>query len=196
MTSAAWTTSSVSGLGNSWLTSMPRSASAWMAVGRMCPVGADPAERTWTRPAGQVLGQSSGHLGAAGVVHAHEQQLRQRLGGVAGGLRCSQQLLPGEPFDQHGQEVRDRGDRLQGGSAGGDRGLDFLAGERAGVPVGQVVDEAGVVGLGDGARPLGGHRELRSCGGNVAGQVRSVAGGRCEDSGAAGVNRRRSARLT
>ena len=48
--SAAWTTSSVMGLGNSFEMSIPISASASTAAGLISSPGALPAERTCTRP--------------------------------------------------------------------------------------------------------------------------------------------------
>src|ERR1700742_1749188 len=50
-TSAACTASSVSGLGNSWDRSRPSSSIAATTAGLMVSAGADPAERTVTRPA-------------------------------------------------------------------------------------------------------------------------------------------------
>src|SRR5215212_9935038 len=49
-TSAAWTNSSVRGLGNSRDRSMLHSAMAAATAGLRRSAGADPAERTWTRP--------------------------------------------------------------------------------------------------------------------------------------------------
>ena len=49
--SAAATTSSVSGLGNSRERSTPISVIAATTAGLIDDVGLDPAERTWTRPA-------------------------------------------------------------------------------------------------------------------------------------------------
>ena len=73
-------------------------------------------------PTGQVLGKGGGHLGAAGVVNAHEQQLRDRCGGATCGLGVGEQLVTGMSFDQDRKEVPDPGLRFQDRPRGGDRG--------------------------------------------------------------------------
>src|SRR5665811_592875 len=59
ITSAAWTTSSVSGLGKASVSSIPRSARAWMTRGWIARVGCEPAERTWTLPADRCLANAA-----------------------------------------------------------------------------------------------------------------------------------------
>ena len=54
---------------------MPISAIASTTAGLMVSAGAVPAERTIDPARGVVVEQRGGHLGAAGVVDAHEQDL-------------------------------------------------------------------------------------------------------------------------
>ena len=54
-TSAAFTTSSVSGFGNSSLMSTPSSLIASITAGLISSAGAEPAERTWIRPSERSL---------------------------------------------------------------------------------------------------------------------------------------------
>src|SRR5918992_1982440 len=57
--SAARTTSSVSGLGNSSCTSRPSSASASTTAGLISSAGWLPAERTWTRPSARMFSRAA-----------------------------------------------------------------------------------------------------------------------------------------
>ena len=105
-TSAARTTSSVSGLGNSIAHIDPDLAHRRDDDRVDLLVGCEPAERTATAPSRQLVRQRGGHLAAPGVVLAHEQHLRQRLGDQPVGLRDRPQPLAREPLDDHRQEVR------------------------------------------------------------------------------------------
>ena len=74
-TSAARTTSSVSGFGNSWAMSMPSSAMAATTAGLISSPGSDPADRTSHPSFGVAVQQRRGHLRSPGVVHADEENL-------------------------------------------------------------------------------------------------------------------------
>ena len=87
--------------------------------GGPCGADVDPA-------GGEVFGEGGRHLGAAGVVHAHEQQLGHLLGDLAVGLCRGHELLPGLTGHQYGQERTDRGAWLQQVPRAVDGGLDVV----------------------------------------------------------------------
>ena len=75
-TSETSTASGVRIFGVSAEMSMPSSSIAATTAGFTVSAGADPAERTSTRPCAEVREVRGRHLGAPGVVHAHEQDGR------------------------------------------------------------------------------------------------------------------------
>ena len=107
-TSAARTTSSVKRLGK-----LPGDVHARArpsprpTAGLIASAGAEPAERTCTRPGGVVVEQPGGHLGAARVVHADEQHLRGGLHHGSLGFGQPGQSFGGETHGQRDEEDAD-----------------------------------------------------------------------------------------
>src|SRR5450759_5253654 len=106
-TSAACTTSSVSGFGNSWDRSSPSSAITATTAGFHL-VNRGRAGGTDVHPsAGGVIQQGGGHLGPAGVVHADKQDLGYVGHEHSFGLGGGGQPVGGEPGGQVWQVILD-----------------------------------------------------------------------------------------
>ena len=74
-TSAAWTTSSVSGLGNSVVSATPISPSTWVTIGVDGRCGLGPGRPNMNQVAGTGREASRPPSGSSGVLHADEQDL-------------------------------------------------------------------------------------------------------------------------
>ena len=130
-TSAAWTISSVQGLGNSF-----GDVDADLGHGRdggrvdlEAGFGAaGPGDGT---VAGESLEPAERHLGAAGVVDAEEQHDGQAVVGLALDLGEGLEALAGEPFGHEREEVVELGSVGELVVAGGQEQLDRLGTEDA-----------------------------------------------------------------
>ena len=144
-TSAAATTSSVSGLGNSSSRLIPTSFMAWLTSGWMRSPGSEPPVRMCTWCLAVIAGEGSRHLRTAGVVDANKENLRRSFGLHAIGLGVGVEALAGEAFSQGRQEGGDPSGLGQQGVGVMEGGDDLPGGEAVGVVVdeyfGQSIDQ-------------------------------------------------------
>jgi len=119
--------------------STPTSAMACTTAGLTSLAGLLPAERTLIRPLACLDRRPGGHLAAAGIVNAHEKNLR--YAGYKGSSRLGEgtEAVAGEAADKDVQEVLDlgTGELIE---ALGQVPLDGLDAEDASELLGQVLD--------------------------------------------------------